>query len=58
MAGYEQTISYAEQIVKVEAYRPEKRFSDAVKGLHVYGAKVVRPDTLAVLTVQRPTSLI
>ena len=58
MAGYEQTISFAEQIVKVEAYRPEKRFSDAVKGLHVYGAKVIRPDTLAVLTVQRPSSLI
>lgn len=58
MAGYEQTMSYAEQIVKVEAYRPEKRFSDAVKGLHVYGAKVVRPDTLAVMTVQRPTTLV
>lgn len=58
MAGYEQTISFAEQIVDVEAYRPEKRFSDAVKGLHVYGAKVVRPETLAVLTVERPNSLI
>lgn len=58
MAGYEQTMSYAEQIVEVEAYRPEKRFSDAVKGLHVYGAKVVRPETLAVMTVQRPTTLV
>lgn len=58
MAGYEQTMSFAEQIVEVEAYRPEKRFSDAVKGLHVYGAKVVRPETLAVLTVQRPTTLV
>ena len=58
MAGYEQTISFAEQIVEVEAYRPELRFADAVKGLHVYGAKVVKPDALAVLTVSRPTSLI
>lgn len=58
MAGYDQTISYAEQIVEVQAYRPELRFADAVKGLHVYGAKVVRPDALAVLTVSRPTSLI
>lgn len=32
--------TFAEQIVKTEAYRMEKRFSDAVKGLHVYGAKV------------------
>lgn len=31
--------TYAEQITKTEAYRPEKRFADAVKGLHVYGAK-------------------
>ena len=58
MAGYDQTISYAEQIVEVQAYRPELRFADAVKGLHVYGAKVVRPDALAVLTVSRHTSLI
>ena len=58
MAGYDQTISYAEQIVEVQAYRPELRFADAVKGLHVYGAKVVRPDALAVLTVSRPSSLI
>lgn len=32
--------TYAEQIIKTEAYRLEKRFADAVKGLHVYGAKV------------------
>ena len=25
----------------VEAYRPEKRFGDALKGLFIYGAKVV-----------------
>lgn len=46
-------LSYAEQIVKVEAFRPEKRFSDAVKGLHVYGAKLVRPYAWAVLTANR-----
>ena len=32
--------TYAEQVIKTEAYRMEKRFADAVKGLHVYGAKV------------------
>ena len=32
--------TYAEQIIKTEAYRMEKRFADAVKGLHIYGAKV------------------
>jgi len=40
-------ISYAEQINKVEAYRPESSFSDAVKGLHLWGAKVIRPELLA-----------
>lgn len=50
IAGHKMAWSFAEQIVDVEAYRPEKRFADAVKGLHVYGAKVVRPSALAVLT--------
>lgn len=47
MAGYPGAISFAEQINKVEAYRPEDEFSDAVKGLHVYGAKVLRPNGIA-----------
>lgn len=54
LAGHPIAWTLAEQIVKVEAYRPEKRFADAVKGLHVYGAKVVRPNALAVLHVDRP----
>lgn len=45
IAGIEgESFGYAEQIVKVEAYRPEASFSDAVKGLHLYGGKVMRPD--------------
>lgn len=54
MAGHPMAISYAEQIVSVEAYRPERRFADAVKGLHLYGTKLVRPEALAVMTVNRP----
>lgn len=38
----------AQQIVKVEAGRLEKQFGDYFKGLHVYGAKIVRPDMTAV----------
>lgn len=45
--------SFAAQIVSTEAYRPEKRFGDAVKGLSVYGAKLVRPEALAVITANR-----
>lgn len=40
----------AVQINKTEAYRPDKRFADAVKGLAVYGAKVVRPTCLGLIT--------
>ncbi len=51
IAGYPGAVTYAEQLIKTEAYRPQKRFSDAVKGLHVYGAKVTRPDGLAKVVV-------
>lgn len=54
IAGHNIAWSFAEQVNQVEAYRPEKRFADAVKGLHLYGAKVVRSEALAVLSAQRP----
>ncbi|KJL37054.1 P22 coat protein - gene 5 [Microbacterium ginsengisoli] len=47
IAGNDRAITFAEQINKVEAYRPQSSFSDAVKGLLLYGAKNVRPDSLA-----------
>lgn len=47
-SGVSGAISFAEQINKTEAYRPENSFSDAVKGLALYGAKVIRPDSLAI----------
>jgi N4-gp56 family major capsid protein len=47
IAGHPIATSYAEQILDVQNYKPEKRFGDAVKGLHVYGAKVVQPNALA-----------
>lgn len=50
MAGSRRAITFAEQIVSIEAYRPEASFADAVKGLHVYGAKVTDPKSLVALT--------
>ena len=44
--GTPEAITFADQIVKTEAYRPENSFADAVKGLHVYGGKVVKPKGL------------
>lgn len=53
IAGHPMATTYAEQINEVEGYRPESRFADAVKGLHLYGAKVVRPEALAMLVVNK-----
>lgn len=52
VAGFGEALAFAEQIPAetVELYRPEKAFSSAIKGLHLYGATVVRPEGLAVLT--------
>ena len=45
MAGVRgQSLSFADAILNVEAYRPEDRFEDAVKGLYVFGGKILRPD--------------
>ncbi|MEA5367726.1 hypothetical protein VA596_49905 [Amycolatopsis sp., V23-08] len=52
-AGISAAITFAEQINKTEGFRPHDGFSDAVKGLAVYGAKVIRPDCLAVTTAQQ-----
>ena len=45
-AGTQQATSFANQIVETEAYRPEKNFSDAVKGLNVWGRKVLQKECL------------
>lgn len=47
IAGNSTAFTFAEQINKVEAYRPQSSFADAVKGLVLYGGKLVRPDSLA-----------
>lgn len=57
IAGHQMATTYAEQINKVEAYRQEARFNDAIKGLHLYGAKIVRPEALAVMDVDVTTGL-
>ena len=51
-ARTKRAIAFAEQINSVEAYRPESRFADAVKGLHLYGAKVIYPDEFVLVSVK------
>lgn len=56
-AGHPMAITYAEQITQTEALRLQTTFADAVRGLHVYGAKLVRPDAIAVAGVARPLGI-
>jgi len=47
LAGVKEAATYANQVDKIEAFRPHDGFLDAVKGLHSFGAKVTRPFALA-----------
>ena len=49
----EKAIAFAEQIDKMEAYRPEDAFTDAVKGLYVFGAKIIRPKEIYVMKTKK-----
>ena len=51
IASTNEACTFAEQLLETDAYRPEKRFADAVKGLHVYGGKLLRPEMVGVATV-------
>jgi len=48
------SIAFAEQLSEIVAYRPEKRFADAVKGLHLYGAKVIYPAEVVDMVLTLP----
>ena len=49
MAGYADTIAYGQKLVTVEALRSTTTMRDIVRAQMVYGAKVIRPETLAIL---------
>jgi hypothetical protein len=51
IAGHPMGTTFAEQINSVEAQRRELRFGDMVKGLHLYGAKVVHPEAMRLVSV-------
>lgn len=54
LAGYTGASTWAEQIPigSPEAFRLQTGFADAVRGNHLYGAKVTRPNALAGVYVQ------
>lgn len=50
VAFHRSALAYVSQIQKTEAMRAENKFADRLRGLHVYGAKVVRPTAIATYT--------
>lgn len=46
LAGHSMATTFAQQIASVEAVRLQDTFGDGVKGLHLYGGKVVRSHAL------------
>ena len=44
------SVAFAEKFI-TKCYTPENRFADAVKGLHLYGAKIIYPAEFMVLSV-------
>lgn len=53
-AGHPMAWTFADGYNDVIAYQPPDQFKDAVKGLHLFGAKVTRPQGLAVAFLQKP----
>lgn len=48
VAFHPSAAAYVSQIDQVEALRADNKFADRVRGLHVYGGKVVRPEGVVV----------
>lgn len=52
VAGHRSAITFASQIVKTEQMRNPTDFGDVVRGLQVFGFKVVKPESLALCIVK------
>ena len=46
VAGHQSAVATAEQINKTETYRDPDSFADIVRGMHLYGRKILRPEAL------------
>lgn len=46
VAGHQAAVATAQQITKTETYRDTDSFADIVRGMHLYGRKILRPEAL------------
>ena len=47
VAGHMSSVASAEQINKTETYRDPDSFADIVRGMHLYGRKILRPEAIS-----------
>jgi hypothetical protein len=52
IAGTKMGLTFASQMTEMESIRAESTFGDIIRGLQVYGYKVVKPEALAMAVVQ------
>lgn len=48
VAGHSSAVASAENITKTETFRSQETFADVVRGLHVYGRKILRSEAIVV----------
>jgi hypothetical protein len=48
VAGHDSAVATAQQITKTESYRDPDSFADIVRGMHLYGRKILRPEGIVV----------
>jgi hypothetical protein len=46
VAGHSSSVASASQITKTESYRDPDSFADIVRGMHLYGRKILRPEAI------------
>ena len=46
VAGHDSSVATAQQINKTETYRDPDSFADIVRGMHLYGRKILRPEAI------------
>jgi len=52
IAGTKMGLTFASQMTEMESIRAESTFGDIIRGLQVYGYKVVKPEALSMAVVQ------
>ena len=52
VAGHDSAVATAQQINKTETYRDPDSFADIVRGMHLYGRKILRPEGIVTARYQ------